>query len=152
MKPLVVAALALASMAGSARGQQHNHDPLAGHTPPPGTIVVTINPEARVAAAWSDATRPNACEPRLDILVHIHNEGFVTSNLSATLVGADASTTTLSFSGDVLRGVPMETRMLSLSRTELAPSDVTIEFALANDPTALTEARRVNLHLLCRQS
>jgi len=115
----------------------------------PAAINVTINPEERVSVALGPfPPQPAPQGVAFDLPVRIVNQGFATGRLEARLVGDPHPDAVIAFASDRLKGVPAETRMLRITLTSQAPTDLTIAFRLANEAPDL--GGRDRIHLLLR--
>jgi hypothetical protein len=112
-------------------------------------IVITINPEGRVSAAIAGALPPPAAYGApIELAVAVVNQGFSTGRLEARLVGSPAAAATLDFHPEPLKGAPLERRILRVTLTGGAPTDLTIAFSLRNESPDLGGRDRV--HMLLR--
>jgi hypothetical protein len=122
--------------------------PLAAQAPEC-PIMVTINPEGRVSVMIVGALPPpSAYGSPVELGVAIINQGFSTGKLEARLVGSPAAAATLDFRPDALKGVPLEKRVMRVTLTGGAPTDVTIAFSLRNESPDL--GGRDKIHMLLR--
>ncbi len=147
--PLLVAAFALLSAhAGAAEAPGEPvlpAAPAAADAP----IVVTINPEGRVAVRLA-GMMPAAARPGtpVDWAVRVVNQGFSTGRLVARLLGDPAPPATLAFDPSRLTGAPTEMRVLRITLSHPGPTDLTIAFRLANEAPDL--GGRDQVHVLIR--
>jgi hypothetical protein len=148
--PVLVATFALQlSAVATAAGQPDDHPSAPVAQPADASIVVTINPEGRVSAVLSgDLPRPEHRGAPVALAIKVINQGFATGHLLAVLVGDPPAAATLDFSAERLKGVPLEMRMLRITLTRPAPTDLTIAFRLANEMPDF--GGRDQVHLLIR--
>ncbi len=132
----------------------HNHPGMGAVSPkvspddPP--IKITINPEARVSVVLAGALPlPTPCGTVADWPVKIVNQGFVTSQLEAEVVGDVPLGVTLDFHPALLKGVPEELRMLHLTLTKPGVIDLTLAFRAHNEMPDLGGRDRVHFLLRC---
>jgi hypothetical protein len=146
--PMLIAALAVQLLAVSpAAGQPSDHPSATAAQPTDTPIVVTINPEGRVSAVLAgDLPRP--ARSTVGLAVKVINQGFSTGRLLAVLVGDPPAGATLDFNAERLKGAPQEMRMLRITLTNPAPTDLTISFRLANEMPDF--GGRDQVHLLIR--
>lgn len=114
-------------------------------------IEITINPEARVSVALADAlptTIPCGTPELINVLVM--NHGFATSSLHASLLEPTPSGVILTMPAVKLTGQREQSFVLALSMTKAGLSDVTISFAMKNEPTDLGGRDRVHFVMRCR--
>ena len=146
--PLALAAMLLVPVA--ALGSEGLRPPGPGAPPaapaadPP--IKVTINPEGRVSVALLGALPPPAAYGTpVDFGVRIVNQGFLTGVLEARLAGDPPAAAVLEFRPAALRGVPVEMRILRITLTGRALTDLTIAFRLRNEAPDLGGRDRIHL-------
>lgn len=141
----------LSALAGANEGQHlHDNDGMqkASLDNPP--IKITINPEARVSVALAGSLpAPAPCGTAAELLLKIVNQGFVTSQLEAKLVGDAPQGVTLDFHPEPLKGVPVELRELHIMLTKPGPTDLTIAFRADNDIPDLGGRDRVHFLMSC---
>jgi len=113
-------------------------------------IKITINPEARVSVVMAGALpAPTPCGTPADFPVKIVNQGFVTSQLEAELVGDVPPGVTLDFHPAPLKGLPKEFRMLHLTLTRRGVVDLTVAFKSHNEIPDLGGRDRVHFLVRC---
>jgi hypothetical protein len=128
----------------------HNHPGMAAVSPNDPPIKITINPEARVSAVMAGALpSPAPCGTAIDLPVKIVNQGFVTSQLEAAVVGDVPPGVTLDFHPAPLKGAPEELRMLHLTLTKPGTVDLTLAFRAHNEIPDLGGRDRVHFLLRC---
>jgi hypothetical protein len=112
-------------------------------------IVVTINPEGRISVTLGPFTpSPARRGTPVDWPVKVINQGFSTGRLIAQLVGDPPPGAVLDFHPERLKGLPLEMRMMRITLTNSAPTDITIAFLLANETPDF--GGRDRIHLLVR--
>lgn len=146
-----VLALALAS-AGVARA----HDLTAGPSRlAPGEeprIEVTVNPEARVSAVMAGVLPPLSCGRPNDLAVNIVNQGYVTAELHAAVVGDVPDGVVVHLQPERLTGRTQEHRRLEITVLDPAPVDVTVAFSARGIGGDLGGRDRVHLLLQCQDA
>jgi hypothetical protein len=149
MLPAIVAAFALHLSGHAEASDQPDGRPSAGAAASgDASIIVTINPEDRVAVALAGALPGPA--PRgtpVDFKIKIVNQGFATGLLLAHLVDPPQGAV-LDFHPQRLTGSPQELRTLRIMLKNSAPADLTIAFRLSNEMPDL--GGRDRIHLLIR--
>jgi hypothetical protein len=139
-RPLALAVLLL--LAASAPGAEVA--PAAPAADPP--IKVTVNPEGRVSVTLLGALPPPAAYGTpVEFGVRIVNQGFLTGVLEARLAGDPPAAAVLEFDPSALRGVPVERRILRITLTGRALTDLTIAFRLRHEAPDLGGRDRVHL-------
>lgn len=129
-------------------GGEHVHDTSVSANDPP--IKITINPEARVSVTLAGALPPSApCGTAADLSVKIVNQGFVTAQLEAELVGDAPAGVTINFHREPLTGVPEELRKLRITLTKPGPTDLTIAFKAHNEIPDLGGRDRIHFLMHC---
>ena len=150
----VLAATALFLLPLVARTQDDMHNPpgMGAVSPDDPPIKITINPEARVSVVLAGALpSPAPCGKAADWPVKIVNQGFVTSQLEAEIVGDVPPGVTFDFHPAPLKGVPEELRVLHLTLTKPGVIDVTLAFRAQNEIPDLGGRDRVHFLLRCLQ-
>jgi hypothetical protein len=148
-----MAAVLLLPALTCADDEHHGHHKMemeaASPNDPP--LKITINPEARVSVALAGALPPSApCGMAADLSVKIVNQGFVTAQLEAELVGDVPAGVTLDFHPEPLKGVPEELRKLRITLTKPGLTDLTIAFKAHNEIPDLGGRDRVHFLMRCR--
>jgi hypothetical protein len=129
----------------------HNRDVAKASASSDAPIKITINPEARVSVVMAGPLpQPAACGSAVDLPVIIINQGFVTAQLEAELVGNAPAGVTVDFHPERLKGVPEEVRKLRVTLTKRGPTDVTIAFRAHNEIPDLGGRDRVHFLIHCR--
>jgi hypothetical protein len=147
---LAVTALFLLPLVARTQGDMHNHPGMGAVSPDDPPIKITINPEARVSAVMAGALPlPAPCGTAIDLPVKIVNQGFVTSQLEAAVVGDVPPGVTLDFHPAPLKGVPEEVRVLHLTLTKPGVIDLTLAFRAHNEIPDLGGRDRVHFLLRC---
>jgi len=151
---LAVTALFLLPLVARTQDGMHNHPGMGAVSPnvspndPP--IKITINPEARVSVVLAGASpSPAPCGKAVDWPVKIVNQGFVTSQLEAEIVGDVPPGVTLDFHPAPLKGVPEEVRVLHLTLAKPGVIDLTHAFRAHNEIPDLGGRDRVHFLLRC---
>ena len=122
-------------------------------TPPEAPIRITINPEARVSVILAgELPPPVPCGTPADFSVKILNQGFVTSQLEAELVGDIPAGANLDFHPAPLKGAPEEFRHLLITLSKPDPADVTIAFKAHNEVADLGGRDRIHFVMRCVQA
>lgn len=130
--------------------QDHHTMEMGVSSPSYAPIKITINPEARVSVALAGELPPPApCGIATDLPVKIVNQGFVTAQLEAELVGNAPAGVTLDFHPAPLKGVPEELRALRIVLTQPGPTDLTIAFKAHNEIADLGGRDRVHFLMSC---
>jgi hypothetical protein len=148
----LAAALLLPALACAEDEPAHQHHEMqmqAGSpTEPP--IRITINPEARVSAALAGALpSPIRCGTATELSVKIVNQGFITAQLEAELVGNAPAGVRLDFHPEPLKGVTEELRKLHITLTNPGPTDLTIAFRAHNEIPDLGGRDRIHFLMHC---
>jgi hypothetical protein len=147
---LAVTAIFLLPLLASTQDDMHNHSGMGAVSPDDPPIKITINPEARVSVVMAGALpSPAPCGKAVDLLVKVVNQGFVTSQLEAEVVGDVPPEVTLNFHPAPLKGVPEELRMLHLTLTKPGVVDLTLAFRAHNEIPDLGGRDRVHFLLRC---
>jgi hypothetical protein len=130
--------------------QDHRTMEMGVSSPNDPPIKITINPEARVSVALAGELPPPApCGIATDLPVEIVNQGFVTSQLEAELVGNAPADVTLDFHPAPLKGLPEELRALRIVLAQPGPTDLTIAFKAHNEIADLGGRDRVHFLMSC---
>lgn len=141
--------LSVVAIAYSLSGWRFAND--AGHRDAP--ILITINPESRISASLVGALPPPAaCGAVFELLVEIVNQGFVTSQLEAQIVGNQPAGAKIDFHSEPLKGVPKEFRSLHVTLTSPGSSDLTISFKAHNGARDLAGRDRIHVLMRCLPS
>jgi hypothetical protein len=147
---LAVTALFLLPLVARTQDDMHNHAGMGAASPDDPPIKITINPEARVSVVMAGALPPPVpCGTATDLPVKIVNQGFVTSQLEAEVVGDSPPVVTLDFHPAPLKGVPEELRMLHLTLSKPGVIDLTLAFRAHNEIPDLGGRDRVHFLLHC---
>jgi hypothetical protein len=113
-------------------------------------ILITINPESRISVSLVGALPPPApCGEVTELLVGIVNQGFVTAQLEAEVVGNRPPSAAIDFHPAPLKGVRKELRSLHVILTRPGASDLTISFKAHNGAPDLGGRDRVHLLMRC---
>jgi cell division septation protein DedD len=130
--------------------QDHRAMEMGVGSPNDAPIKITINPEARVSVALAGQLPPPApCGIATDLPVKIVNQGFVTAQLEAELVGNAPAGVTLDFHPTPLKGLPEEMRALRIVLAQPGPVDLTIAFKAHNEIADLGGRDRVHFLMSC---
>jgi hypothetical protein len=130
--------------------QDHRTMEMGVSSPSDAPIKITINPEARVSVALAGELPPPArCGIATDLPVKIVNQGFVTAQLEAELVGNAPAGVTLDFHPAPLKGLPEELRALRIVLSQPGPMDLTIAFKAHNEIPDLGGRDRVHFLMSC---
>ena len=149
---LAATALFLLPLVARTQDGMHNHRGMGPVSPDDPPIKITINPEARVSVVLAGALpSPAPCGKAADWPVKIVNQGFVTSQLEAEIVGDVPPGVTFDFHPAPLKGVPEELRVLHLTLTKPGVIDVTLAFRAHNEIPDLGGRDRVHFLLRCLQ-
>jgi len=148
--PSTVAALALLLSGYAGAGDPPDVRPAAPSAGPgDAPIHLTINPEGRVSVTLAGVLpSPAPCGTPVDFPIRIVNQGFATGRLVAQLVGDPPGGAILDFHPDRLKGTPQEMRLLRITLTHAAPTDLKIAFRLSDETPDL--GGRDRIHLLIR--
>ena len=147
---LAATALFLLPLVARTQDDMHNHPGMGAVSPDDPPIKITINPEARVSVVLAGTLpAPVPCGKTADWPVKIVNQGFVTSQLEAGVVGDVPPEVTLDFHPAPLKGVPEEVRVLHLTLTKPGVIDLTLAFRAHNENPDLGGRDRVHFLLRC---
>jgi hypothetical protein len=151
---LAMTAIFLLPLLARAQDDMHHHPGMGAVSPAVSpddpSIKITINPEARVSVVMAGALPPPVpCGKAADLPVKIVNQGFLTSQLEAEVVGDVPPVVTLDFHPAPLKGVPEELRMLHLTLTKPGVIDLTLAFRAHNEIPDLGGRDRVHFLLRC---
>jgi hypothetical protein len=109
------------------RAHDHHKTETSPATEP--AINIIINPEARLSVVLGASfPAPAPCGTATEMTVKIVNQGFLTSQLEAQMVGEAPAGVTIEFRPEPLKGVPEEVRKLSIVVSKPGPTDLTIAF------------------------
>jgi len=132
-------------------GHTHDHHKMEAVSPTDPPIKITINPEARVSAVMAGALPAAApCGTPTELPVKIVNQGFVTAQLEAEIVGEAPAGVSLTFHPELLKGTPEEIRKLHITLTKPGPTDITVAFKARNEIPDLGGRNRVHFLLQCK--
>ena len=144
---LAAAMLAATSPALAGHDQHHGAGMAMPGDPP---LTITINPEARVSVALGGALPPPVhCGTPAALAIKIVNQGFVLSRLEAAFVGDPPEGALLDFQPAPLTGAPQELRILRITLSEPALTDLTISFKARNEAPDLGGRDRVHFLMRC---
>ncbi len=130
--------------------QDHRAMDMGVSSPDDPPIKITINPEARVSVALAgELPSPAPCGVATDLPVKIVNQGFVTAQLEAELVGNAPAGVTLDFHPAPLKGLPEEMRALRIVLAQPGSTDLTIAFKAHNEIPDLGGRDRVHFLINC---
>jgi hypothetical protein len=117
------------------------------------SILITINPEARVSVKWTGASpAPVLCGTAADLRVRVINQGFVTGTLEAELAGSVPEGVALEFHPEPLHGVAEEYRMLRVTLAKPGLADISVAFRMHHLSADIGGRDRVHFLLRCRPS
>jgi hypothetical protein len=127
-----------------------DHQQMEAAAPNDPPLKITINPEARVSVTLAGRLPPSVpCGTATDLAVRIVNQGFVTAQLEAELVGDVRAGATLDFHPEPLKGVPEELRNLCIRLIEPGSTDLTLSFRTDNNAPDLGGRDRVHFLMHC---
>lgn len=136
-------------------GGAPNYADQAGKSAAPGTasIIITLNPESRVSVALSGPPPPpRRCGAVTEFPVKIINQGFVTAQLEAKLVGDPPPPgVAIDFGPEPLKGTPEELRSLRVTLSQPGPVDITISFGARHVAHDLGGRDRIHFLMRCLQ-
>jgi hypothetical protein len=116
------------------------------------TIMITINPEARVSVTRiGSQSALGSCGVAMKLTVEVLNQAYLTAPLQAFLVGSVAEGVKVEFLSEPLKGLAKEERTLFLTLRDPGPTDLTISFRAKNEAPDLGGRDRIHLLAQCKR-